>query len=136
MRTIARFCIVLGLMTFTSTLGFSQTAVVLLKGAIQDNASGSKVELTFKDAAGQSVRSSSAPDGSYQAVLKTATHYDITIIDDNLQRFTFQIDTPKSEKYVELKQDFSLKAPLPVAEKSVAKSSKKKTKAKKSTKGK
>jgi len=112
-------------------------AVVLLKGKILDNASGKKVDLTFQDPSGKSVRASSSTEGIYQTVLKSATHYAVTIDDDNFQKFTFQVDTPKSEKYSEMTQDFSLKAPLPPTDDSqVAKKTKKKTKAKKSTKGK
>ncbi len=138
MNVFIRICMLSAAMLVASVTTAHAQALVLLKGQILDNASAKKVELNFSDPSGKSVRATSAPDGSYQTVLKSGTHYTISILDDDFRKFSFQIDTPKSEKYAEMTQDFSLKAPLPTpaTDAPIAKKSKKKTKAKKSTKGK
>ncbi len=138
-----RYVIILAALLCMSVHGVAQGQnVVLLKGNILDNSSGKPVEITFTDHSGKSVRASSAGDNSYQTVLKSGESYKVSIDDENFQHFTFSLKTPDGAQYKEMSQDFSLKAPLPPTEQPAQQDngkkvkSKRKTKAKKTKKGK
>ena len=124
------------LMLFLFIASFAQP-VILLSGKVMNGSSGVKVDILFKDDAGNLVRASSASNGTYQTVLKSGHKYGIIMTDENLVRYTFSYDVPNYDKYTELTQDF----PIGVMEatappKQMASKTKKKTKSKKSKKGK
>ncbi|MBL7975562.1 MAG: hypothetical protein JNJ85_11660 [Candidatus Kapabacteria bacterium] len=111
--------------------------LVLLRGNVKDNNKGVAVDMQFKDESGAIVKSKSASDGTYQAILKPGHKYQLTITDENLTRYTFTYEVPNYDKYTQLDQDFPLnatKVDTPVATESPKKS--KKNKSKKTKKGK
>lgn len=130
--TIARLIVVLTFVTSIPLLA-GQTMVVL-KGTVTGTLAPGKVDMVFTDESGSKIRSSSATDGSYQAVLKAGHHYTVLLTDQDLQRFTLTYDTPASEKYAELTYNFVVRPPAPVVTESATKTTKKKSKTKKSSK--
>ncbi|MCS6999627.1 MAG: hypothetical protein RMK00_03690 [Bacteroidota bacterium] len=85
--------------------------VVLVRGVVRNSGQPEQVEILFRDETGKSVRVRSAADGSYQAVLAPGRKYAVTVVRENLERYTFAYTTPPSRTYVELAQDFTLNPP-------------------------
>ncbi len=88
---------------------------VLLRGVIRHRGTPVQAELEFRDERGKTIRAKSAADGSYQTVLAPGTSYRVAIINENLERFSYSIDMPPSNKYMERTHDFVLdeQAPQP-----------------------
>ncbi|GIV52916.1 MAG: hypothetical protein KatS3mg038_3437 [Candidatus Kapaibacterium sp.] len=104
-------------------LAWQLEPTVLLRGVVRHNGAPANVELLFRDESGKAVRAKSAADGSYQTVLAPGRTYSITITTDNLERFTYTLTSPPSNKFSELTQDFSLAETVAESATSRAKSS-------------
>ncbi|RMF34844.1 MAG: hypothetical protein D6747_03930 [Chlorobiota bacterium] len=89
-------------------LAWQLEPTVLLRGVVRYKGTPANVELLFRDESGKPVRAKSAADGSYQTVLTPGRTYTITITTENLERFTYALTLPPSNKFSELTQDFSL----------------------------
>lgn len=129
------------LVGFSIAMSAKIDPVILLKGKVMNGSTPvAKAEIQFKDESGSpSIRSKSASDGSYQAVLKPNKKYKVVITTDDFTTFNFNYDVPAYDKYTELTQDFpvgAVPAPVVASSEPTTKQTKKKSSTKKSKKGK
>ncbi|MCX7929163.1 MAG: carboxypeptidase-like regulatory domain-containing protein [Chlorobi bacterium] len=100
------FALVIAIASVSSASQLEPT--ILVRGIVRDAQGPARVEMQFRDETGKSVRAKSGQDGIYQTILAPGHTYTVTILNDNLERYTFTYITPPTNKYTELTQDFSL----------------------------
>lgn len=95
----------------TLNIAFAQSdIVVLLKGTVKDQSGAPvEVELGFRDAAGDPVRSKSDKAGNYQAVLKPGQKYTLIFNGKDILREIIEFNVDPTDKYVEIRKDFTVR---------------------------
>jgi len=118
-----RFVLTIVALTLFFTKGsmslFAQSEiVVLLKGTIKEQVSGTPVEaeISFRDEADSPVRAKSDKQGNYQAVLKPGQKYTVIFTGQNILREIMQFSLDPVDKYTEIRKDFSVRKVVEGAE--------------------